>query len=118
MKRRSFALVTLLVCILLTVGAQAIEPRAVWGTPSLMFNGTTAQCSALCNGGNSSDTLEATLTLYQGTTYIDSWSDSGKDSLSFSGSCKVERGKTYKLVLTYSVNGVGKPAVTVTGTCR
>lgn len=117
MKRRSFALVTLLVCILFTVSAQAIEPRVVRGTPSLVFSGTTAQCSALCSGGKSSDTVEATLTLYQGTTYIDSWSDSGKDSLSFSGSCKVERGKTYKLVLTYSINGVEKPSVTVTNTC-
>ena len=118
MRRCRLALVTLLVCILFTVSAQAIEPRAVRGIPSLVFNGTTAQCSALCNGGSSSDTVEATLTLYQGTTYIDSWSDSGKDSLSFSGSCKVERGKTYKLVLSYSINGVEKPSVTVTNTCR
>ena len=118
MKRCNFVLATLLVCVLFTVSVQAVEPRAVWVTPSLMFNGTTAQCSALCNGGKSGDTIKATLTLYQGTTYIDSWSDSGKDSLSFSGSCKVERGKTYKLVLSYSVNGVEKPSVTVTNNCR
>lgn len=118
MKKRNFILATLLVCILFTVSAQAIELRATGGTPSLVFNGTTAKCSAICGGGKSSDTVEATLTLYQGTTYIDSWNDSGKDSLNFSGSCKVERGKTYKLVLTYSVNGVEKPSVTVTNTCR
>ena len=118
MKRRNIALVTLLVCILFTVSVQAIEPRVVRGTPSLVFNGTTAQYSALCSGGKSSDTVEATLTLYQGTTYIDSWSDSGKDSLSLSGSCEVQRGKTYKLVLVYSVNGVEKPSVSVTNTCR
>ena len=102
----------------LFVQAMAIEPYAVSYQPSLEFDGTTAVCSAGCMGDSMKDDLHATLTLYQGRNYIDSWSDSGKDSLSFSGSCKVERGKTYKLVLSYSVNGVEKPSVTVTNNCR
>ena len=56
-------------------------------------------------------------TLYQGTTYVDSWSGSGKGYASVSGSCGVRSGKSYKLVLTYSINGSSKPSVSTTATC-
>ena len=112
MKKRYFMLAILLVFCLFPISTQAVA------IPSLSFDGTTAQCYASCKGGNSTDTVDATITLYQGSTYLDSWSDSGKGSLSVSGECKVQKGKTYKLVLTYAINGVEKPSVTVTNTCR
>lgn len=118
MKKRYFMLAILLVFCLFPISTQAVEMRVVRAIPSLSFDGTTAQCYASCKGGNSTDTVDATITLYQGSTYLDSWSDSGKGSLSVSGEYKVQRGKTYKLVLSYSVNGVEKPSVTVTNTCR
>ena len=111
MKRRNFVITTLLILLLFTISAQAVEMRGIRATPILTFDGS-------CKGGTSTDTVDATITLYQGTTYLDSWSDSGKGSLSVSGEYKVQRGKTYKLVLSYSVNGVEKPSVTVTNTCR
>jgi hypothetical protein len=117
-KRRNFVITTLLILLLFTISAQAVEMRGIRATPILTFDGTTAQCYGNCKGGTSTDTVDATITLYQGTTYLDSWSDSGKGSLSVSGEYKVQRGKTYKLVLSYSVNGVEKPSVTVTNTCR
>jgi len=116
-KRRSFVLTTLLIFMLFTVGSQAVEVRRVWGEPGLEFDGTTAQCSALCRGGKSDDAIEATITLYQGTTYLDSWSDSGKGFLEFSGEYEVQRGKAYALTLTYSINGVEQKPVTITRTC-
>lgn len=116
MKKRLLGLSALFVLVL-TIGAQAIEPRGIDATPRLSFNGTTARCAASCSGNASSDDIKATLTLYQGTTYVDSWSGSGTGRASLSGSCKVESGKTYKLVLTYSVNGSSKPSVTTTATC-
>lgn len=118
MKRRWFILATLLIILTFTISAYAVEVRGVSGFPMLSFDGTTAQCYADCMGENDKDAIEATITLYQGTNRIDSWSDSGKGFLSVSGECKVQKGKAYKLILRYSVNGVEMPSVTVTKTCR
>lgn len=102
MRRRVISIFTvmLLVCSLLLT-AQAASPRIAGGTPELSFNGNTAVCSVICRGNSASDTVDATLTLYQGNSYIDSWSDSGKYRVSLSGEHKVQSGKSYKLVLDY-----------------
>lgn len=81
------------------------------------FNGTTATCSVFFKADSTKDKAEATLTLYQGNTYVDSWTDSGTGRVFISESCEVESGKSYRLVLTYSINGVAKPAKAVSGTC-
>lgn len=105
------------VCLLvLTMAAQAVEPRAV-GNPVLAFNGTTAECSVTCRGDNTTDKVSATLTLYQGRTFVDSWSGSGTYRVPVSGSAEAMSGKEYRLVLTWSINGVSQPSVTTTGTC-
>lgn len=116
MKRHILALGILLV-LALTVSVQAIEPQAVSSKPVLSFEGTTALCYVKCKGGSDSDTVEATLTLYQGTTYVDSWSNSGKGSVTISEECTVKSGKSYTLKLTYSINGASKPSVSTTATC-
>lgn len=72
MKRRIFSL-TVLFLLMLGITAQAIEPRATGGNPVLTFDGTTAECSVTCTGNKSSDQVEATLTLYHGDSYVDSW---------------------------------------------
>lgn len=118
MKRRSFVLTTLLIFLMLTVSAQAVEPRGIRATPILTFEGTTAHCYASYKGGTSSNTVNATLTLHQETIYLDSWDNSGEGYLGVSGDCKVQKGKAHKLVLPYSVNGVEKPSVTVANTCE
>lgn len=116
MKRRMFSLAALLLLVL-SISVQAAQPRAVSADPILYFSGTTANCSANCNTGNTSDKVSATLTLYQGGTYVDSWSGSGTGSAFISGSCKVQSGKSYTLILSYSINGQSKPSVYATGTC-
>lgn len=114
--KRVFALAVPLL-LLLTLSAQALESRAAKADPFLDFNGTTATCSVSFKADNATDKVSATLTLYQGNTYVDSWSDSGTWRVSISESCKVESGKTYRLVLTYTINGAAQPAKAVTGTC-
>lgn len=116
MRRRICALIALVV-LALSISVQAAELRTASAKPVLSFNGTTAFCSVICRGDGSDDTVDATLTLYQGTTYVDSWSDSGKGQVSFSGSCKAVSGKSYKLVVDYSVNGESKPSVYTTRKC-
>lgn len=116
MKKMSFALAILLLLVL-TLSAQAAEFRIAGSIPELYFDGTTAVCSVSCRADNAKDKVEATLTLYQGETYIDSWSNSGTGRVFISEKCGVESGKSYKLVLDYSINGTVKLPKTVTGTC-
>ena len=115
MKRRLFA-VAAVIMLMLTVSAQAVEPRAV-GVPVLTFDGTTAECSTTCIGDSTTDKVKATLTLYQGSTVVDSWSNSGTYRVRVSGSCSVKSGKSYDLVLTWSINGVKQPTYEVTNIC-
>jgi hypothetical protein len=111
-----FPLIAIIV-LLLNASVQAAETRAISNKPNLSFRGMTAYCSTVCTGEGSSDQIDATLTLYQGSNYIDSWRGSGKGRISVSGSSKVKSGKTYTLTLTYSVNGTEKSSVSTTSTC-
>lgn len=116
MKKRLLSMAALLILVV-TLGAQTVDARVASARPSLQFDGTTAICTALCRGENTTDQIRATLTLYQGSSRIDSWSGSGTWSATVSGQCKVQSGKTYKLTLTYSINGVSQPSVSVSNTC-
>lgn len=120
MKKRilSACVPLLLVCILSAQAVQATGQRVANRRPDLFFQGTTAICSALCRGDKATDKVEATLTLYQGNTYIDSWSESGTWEVMTYGECKVQSGKTYRLELAYSINGVSKPVISASNTCR
>ena len=116
MRKRVFALAVPLLLIL-SLSAQALEARVLDVAPVLTFNGTTASCSVSFRADNTKDKVTATLTLYQGNTYVDSWTDSGTGRVFISENCEVESGKSYRLVLSYSINGAAKPAKEVSGTC-
>ena len=106
-----------LLLLVLSISVQAAQLRAVGSRPTLSFNGTTASCYVNCKGASTSDKVSATLTLYQGNTYVDAWSGSGTGSVFVSGQCAVKSGKSYTLTLSYSVNGTAKPSVSVSNTC-
>ena len=114
----SALMLLLLVCFLSAQVAQAMGQRAILSRPDLYFQGTTAVCSAICQGNATTDSIDVTLTLYQGDTYIDSWSKTGGWKVELSGECTVKAGKTYRLEMAYSVNGNAKPVISVTNTCR
>lgn len=116
MKKRVVALMVPLLLIL-TMSARAAESRSVSIKPELHFGANTATCSVSLKADNTKDKVEATLTLYQGENYVDSWSNSGTGRVFISGSCDVESGKTYKLVVDYSINGVVQLSKTTLGTC-
>ena len=81
--------------------------------PSLRIDGTTAYCSVDYYSGNRDATVSVTLTLKQGSTTIDSWSNSGKGLVIISETATVQKGKTYDLVMNSTVNGKAQPEVTV-----
>lgn len=117
MKKRIFALTVLMLLLALPISVQAAQPWAINNRPTLSFSRTTASCYVDCKGANTKDKISATLTLNQGSTYVDSWSGSGTGSVFVSGQHAVKSGKKYTLTLSYSVNGVAKPSVSVTNTC-
>ena len=116
MRQRICALAALVV-LALAISVQAAEPRTDDVRPSLSFTGRTANCSVICRGDGNDDTIDVTLTLYQGSTYVDSWSDSGIGRVTIRESCTVKSGRSYKLVVRYSVNGESKPSVYTTARC-
>lgn len=116
MKRRMISL-ALLVVLALSVSAQAVQPRASATYPTLVFSGTTATCSVSCKGDDPSDTVTATLTLYQGSNVVESWSASGRYRANISDSCAVQSGKTYTLTVEYTVNGEEMPSLSTTKRC-
>lgn len=114
MKKRVVSLVALLLLLVtVSVNTALAETYAVRGRPNLTINGTTASCYVKLIG-DSEDELSATLTLWCGESVVDSWSDSGPGSVTIDEDCTVVRGNTYKLVLTYRLNGVLQPQVAVT----
>lgn len=103
---------------LLCVSAEAtIVLRATHGSVSLRFEGKEAICSAICTGNNESDNLDVTLSLYRGGTLVKSWSQSGTGYVTISERCGAKSGKSYTLVMQYSVNGTEKPDLSTTKTC-
>lgn len=115
MKRRILALVVLVVLVM-NVSAQAVNNRAINAAPTLEFDGATAECSVVCSG-NVSDRINATLTLYEGDDFVDSWSGSGTTRVSVSGDCRVTRGRMYTLEVTWFINGVQQQSVSTTLRC-
>lgn len=115
MKKRSLTLAVLLLLVLSVQVHGALY--AVRATPILSFSGTTAQCTGRVAADNDDDAIKATLTLWDGSRVVDSWSSSGTGSLSLSGSCTVSKGKKYTLTLDATVNGVPISRASTSGTC-
>ena len=115
MKKKSIALVLLMV-MMFTVSAEAVELRAISAKPRLSFSGQTAYCSATITS-NPTDSISATLTLYQGSNYVDSWTDSGQGRLILSGQTSVRSGRSYTLKVSYTINGTAQAPSSTTSTC-
>jgi len=117
MMKRLFALF-LALTVLLTVTAVAADARASGGRPTLVFSGSVATCAVNVYADSPSDEIEIEVYLYMnGTTLIESWSDSGYGDIDFEETCTVTRRKTYKLTVVATINGVEQSPVSVTATC-
>lgn len=112
----SFAAVMALL-LAMCISAVAVEPRLTTSTPSLTFSGTTANCSVIVSG-EEGDTISAVLSLYRGSTLIDSWPGNGTTAIYISGSASgLTSGVTYTLKVSGTVNGVAFSGTPVSKTC-
>ena len=115
MKKR-FLCLLMVIATLLMVTASAVEARTADAFPYISFNGTTATCTVTVSGDHMQDEISITMTLKRGNTVIDTWSTTGNGIVKMAETATVELNKTYTLVVDFTVNGVEKPAATITRT--
>ena len=116
MKKQS-VLLFVAMFFLLSTQVNAASTRTVL-SPTLTFDGTTAKCSIFVVGYASNDVVSATLKLWHGNTFIETWEDEATTFLSMSKTATVTKGETYKLTVDISINGVPQATVPVTRTCN
>ena len=107
-----------LLAMLLSLSAYAASPRVMTILPAISFDGTTANCRVSVSADRSTDQISAVIQLWNGSTRIARWTDSGTGYLLFSNSATVSKGKTYELTVDVKINGVSKPQVSIEGTCK
>lgn len=110
--KRKLALCFALAMILLTTLASARIPVA---RPYLSFSGTTAFCEGMVRSVG--DEISITLTLFHGTTVLNSWTESGTDSVQISEQMQVIKNESYILELSGEIDGVQFEPLSVSGTC-
>ena len=71
----------------------------------LDFEGNEAICYAAARGFSDSDSISLSMTLYQGGSVIDSWSDSGTGYVELDGYATVDMGDYYTLDVEATING-------------
>lgn len=104
---------TVALVFVLCASISAVEPKSTTPNLSLTFSGTTAYCKAVIT---SSGQIDATMTLKQGSTVIDSWSAAGRSPLRLTGEHTVTKGSTYTLEVSGTANGKSFSATT-SGKC-
>ena len=109
---------TYTIAMLLSLSAYAASPRVMTILPAISFDGTTANCRVSVSADRSTDQISAVIQLWNGSTRIARWTDSGTGYLLFSNSATVSKGKTYELTVDVKINGVSKPQVSIEGTCK
>lgn len=115
MKKR-FVAAFFVISMLLMLPAHAATTRAIVVSPSLKFDGTTATCFVAITANKPTDKISATMELWQGDTFIDSWTGTGTWTLKMEKTATVSKNKTYDLIVSYSVNGVEKTPVSTSRT--
>lgn len=114
MKKRVISFVLAFTLVILLAIPSFAETESFVCLLKLEFSGTNANCSVKILG---SGTINATLELWHGSTLIASWSDTGTNRLTISGTAAVLHGQTYTLTVTGTVSGVMINATPVTKTC-
>ena len=117
MKIRMIALSLMLVMLLGTVAQAAGPMRAPSTDLRISFSGTTATCETVVKGSAPADRISVTMKLWKGGTCLKTWVNSGTYRVKLNETATVSKGKTYKLTVDYTINGVHNPQKSITKTC-
>lgn len=115
MQRKRTAAIFLVLTMVLSIAASA-APTPRYNTtlscdPQISISGTTATCSFRVKA-LSGTKISATMKLYRvsgsSETLLKTWdTQSGTTSLSYSGTCSVSKGYTYKVTVDVTADGPG-----------
>ena len=97
----SALVVVLLLSLAFSANAAYRRPRM---SSSLEFSGPSAICGAYVS--DLGKAISVSMQLWQGSSLLGSWSDSGTSTVSLSESMNVSSGQTYTLVVYGTINGV------------
>ena len=110
--------VAIILAFLLIIAVPLEVSAATWtlrATPSLSFDGTTANCSTIVIGNKTTDHLKVTMKLVLGNRHIAVWTTEGYGYVAMSETASVNTGRTYRLIIEVIENGVAKDPVSVSG---
>ena len=116
-KKKRLLAILLILCMLGSVMSIGAAARFDGGSISLSFSGNTANCGFNYFAENMNTTISVTLILWNGTTLVGSWSNSGTGYVTVSGTAAVTSGVTYRLAAYVVVNGDITPTIDKWGTC-
>lgn len=109
--------VALIAMFSVSVNASVISPYHLYA-PSLVFNGTTAECYVSVITDSSDDQVSVILKLSQGNTCIETWESSFSGTSVVGGEKTVKKGLSYTLSADITINGETRPTTSVSGTCK
>lgn len=111
------ALLLVITIILMVPLTSYATPRTSTAVPRLIFDGTTATCQASVVGNSTSDYITVTMRLWRGNRLLEIWTADGYGCVFLTETATVTQGKSYRLAVNYTINGVNKPQVYIDGTC-
>lgn len=114
---RKTALILAIIIVISMPLSVSAAPRATTISPSLGFNGTIAECEVIIVGNSTSDSIEVTLKLMQGSNCVATWSTSGYGYVYMYKEAGVTKNVTYTLVAQVTVNNVALTPVSVSDKC-
>ena len=76
-----------------------------------------ATCKAEAYADKVSDQITVTMKLWHNGSLLKSWTKSGSMSVQMTKAATVVKGKTYKLTVDVSINGIVQPQKSITKTC-
>ena len=117
MRKIAMSLAVIMI-LMLPMTAHAFTPRIIRIYPSLSFKGTTANCSVVVIADASSDEIEATIKLWQGSRCVATWQEDGTGNLVFKDTATVTSGRTYELTADVTINGVAQSQASVSAKCE
>ena len=114
---RKFAFILSILLILAIPLEASATSRATNIAPTLSYSGVTANCTVNVGGSNLSDHIEVTMKLMFGSVCLASWTADGYGYLYMNETATVTKGRTYKLVVDVTINGVLYDSVYVKAAC-
>lgn len=115
LKKRYLSL-ALLLAVILSISAHA-QTYMMRKECDLSFEGSTAYCSVTIKCDKSTDEISALVKLWDGSRPIENWSVNATGKLIFLETKTLTPGKTYKLTVDYTVNGISQTQLSKSATC-